>query len=329
MRVQNRDLSLEIAIIPSDEYFSNDIQGYLTADDPPDVFMSGPVLLWEHIGADLVEPLDAFVAQSTTDFDLDDFFAPLIASNRWTGKFGDPLGAGHLWELPVNCEAYNLTFLPEVLERYGVDQPSTWAEYFKAAAKVKEASAGKINGFAQRGMGVWHTMYTGYASQFWAYGATDFDSAGKCAISSPEGIAATTAFVEALRESGPPDLLNQRWYELAMDFCAGKYGFIVDSDHYIAFYQDVDTSAIRGKAAYALPLAGPTGRRESNLWTWSLVMNSKSGHKNNAWRFIEGAETHDTPRAHPGVGTHSAQLGLGDGQTLRPQRSGTASTPTR
>jgi hypothetical protein len=38
-------LELDVRILPSDEYFSNDIQGYLTGDDPPDVFMSGPVLL--------------------------------------------------------------------------------------------------------------------------------------------------------------------------------------------------------------------------------------------------------------------------------------------
>jgi hypothetical protein len=32
-------------------------------------------------------------------------------------------------------------------------------------------------------------MYTGYATQFWSYGAQDFDEQGRCAIASAEGIA--------------------------------------------------------------------------------------------------------------------------------------------
>src|SRR5262249_1137601 len=161
-------------IIPSDEYFSNTIGRYLRAEDPPDVFMSGPVLLWQHIRDGLVEPLDAYAANSAS-ISLDDFFASLIASNRSTGRFGDRLGTGPLWELPVNCEAYNLVYLPEILKRFDLEPPKTWAEYFRTARAIAKASGGSVKGFAQRGVQVWHTMYTGYASQFWAYGATDFD----------------------------------------------------------------------------------------------------------------------------------------------------------
>lgn len=282
-------LALELHIIPSDEYFSNQIHRYLDGEDNADVFMSGPVLLWEHIGAGYVEPLDAFTAQASADFDLDDFYAPLIRSNRWTGNFGDRLGHGHLWEIPVNYETYNLTYIPATLERYGCDLPQTWEELFRASALLKEKSDGTVNGFAQRGLQVWHTMYTGYATQFWSYGAQDFDDQGRCAIASAEGIAATEAFINALHQAGPPDWLNQRWYELAMDFTAGKYGFIVDSDHYIAYYEDSAKSAIQGRVGYALPPAGPTGIRASNMWTWSLVMNARSRNKSNAWRFIEWA----------------------------------------
>lgn len=280
-------------IIPTDDYFSNDIHGYLEGDDAADVFMSGPVLLWQHIGAGYVEPLDAYVAGANDAFDFDDFFASLIASNRWTGRFGDKLGEGSLWEIPVNCEAYNLAYLPATLERLGVDVPQTWTDYFAAASEIKLKSDRAINGFGQRGVQVWHTMYTGYASQFWAYGASDFDADGKCAIASPQGIAATSDFIEALRVSGPPDWLDQRWYELALDFANDKYGLIVDSDHYTAIYENPEMSQINGRVGYALPPAGPDGRRSSNMWTWSMVMNAKSRNKANGWRFIEWAAGKD------------------------------------
>ena len=42
----------------------------------------------------------------------------------------------------------------------------------------------------------------------------------------------------ALRDAGPADWLDQRWYELALDFARGRYGLIVDSDHYVAYFEE-------------------------------------------------------------------------------------------
>jgi multiple sugar transport system substrate-binding protein len=282
-------LDIEFRIIPSDAYFSNDIHAFLDGEDRADVYMSGPVLLWDHIGKGFVEPLDPYLENARPGFELNDFFGPLIASNRWSGRFGDPLGQGVLWEIPVNCETYNLAFIPAVLEKHGCPVPDTWDRFFETARLLRQRSNGMVRGFAQRGTQVWHTMYTGYATQFWASGARDFDETGRCVIGSPQGVAATRAFIDSLREAGPPDWLNQRWYELAKDFAAGRYGLIVDSDHYVAFYEMDDASAVKGKVGYSLPPIGPSGRRESNMWTWSLVMNSHSLNKQSAWSFIEWA----------------------------------------
>ena len=166
--------------------------------------MSGPVLLWEHVGAGYVEPLDALAADADPAFDLDDFFPPLLASNRWTGRFGDPLGRGPLLELPVNCEAYNLAYVPATLERHRCGVPGTWEEYFATADLLQQRSGGAVRGFAQRGAQVWHTMYTGYATQFWAWGASDFDERGRCAIASPQGVAATRRSSRRCAAAGPP-----------------------------------------------------------------------------------------------------------------------------
>jgi multiple sugar transport system substrate-binding protein len=285
--------SVQLRIVPSDLYFSNRIHDYLAGESPADVFMSGPVLLWEHVGAGFVEPLDGYLGRANSGYDFADFAPGLIAANRWTGRFGDPLGAGSLLEIPVNCESYNLAYVPTILHRCGVAVPRTWAEYFVAANQIVERAGGATRGFAQRGIDVWHTMYTGYATQFWSYGARDFDDAGRCAIASPEGVHATEDFVTALRASGPADWLNQRWYELALDFGHGQYGLIVDSDHYVALFEDAKTSNLVGQIAYAPPPIGPSGEARPNLWTWSVVMNSRSRNKDAAWRFIEWATSRD------------------------------------
>ena len=282
-------LELDIHIVPSDLYFSNDIRHLLEGDAAADVYMSGPVLMWDHLAAGFVRPLDDLIEQSNSAWDLDDFMERLIACNRWSGRFGDPLGEGPLLEIPVNCESYNLAYVPRILDAAGLDVPTTWTEYFDAAAQI--ASPGDATrGFAQRGTTAWHTMYTGYATQLWSCGGRDFEN-GSCAIASEDAVRATTEFIDALHRAGPTEWLDQRWYELALDFANGRYGLIVDSDHYVAFFEDSTTSNLVGEIAYALPPAGPDGARRPNLWTWSLVVNAHTPDATSAWRFVEWASS--------------------------------------
>ncbi len=279
---------VDVRLIDNDDYFTNELAQYLEGEDPADVYMSGPVLMWEQLGAGHVEPLDSFLERASAGYDPDDFLTTLMRCNRWSGRFGDPLGHGPLLELPVNCESYNLAYLPAVLERAGAEVPITWEGYFAVARQIAEKAA-PCRGFGQRGVNVWHTIYTGFASQLWSYGGRDFDESGACAIARPAALHATGDILAALQEAGPVDWLNQRWYELAIDFANGGYGLIVDSDHYVAYFEDPRVSTVSGKVGYALPPLGPNGQRNSNLWTWSVVMNATSRDKNTAWEFMEWA----------------------------------------
>ena len=286
--VERTGIDLDVRIVPSDLYFSNRIEHLLDGDAAADVFMSGPVLLWEHLAAGFVQPLDELLERASDTYDAGDFFAPLLRCNRWSGSFGDPLGAGPLLEIPVNCESYNLAYVPEVLDRAGLEPPGTWEQYFAAARRVVERTNGEVRGFAQRGTGAWHTMYTGFATQLWSYGGCDFED-GRCAIASPASVRATEDLLAALHDAGPTDWPEQRWYELAMDFGRARYGLIVDSDHYVAFFEDPATSELAGRIEYGLPPVGPAGERRPNLWTWSVVMSTRARNREAAWRFVEWA----------------------------------------
>ena len=281
-------IELEIEIVASDLYYSNRIHRLLDGDGAADVYMSGPVLVWEHLAAGFVQPLDEFLERASDAYDAADFVERLMLCNRWSGRFGDGLGQGPLLEIPVNCESYNLAYVPAVLDGGGLEVPATWEQYFATARAVVEQTEGGVRGFAQRGTGAWHTMYTGFATQFWSYGASDFDK-GRCALATPASLRATSDFIAALRDAGPVDWPDQRWYELALDFARGRYGLIVDSDHYVAYFEDPASSELVGQIGYAPPPRGPTGLCRPNLWTWSVVMNSRARDQQEAWRFIEWA----------------------------------------
>jgi multiple sugar transport system substrate-binding protein len=307
-------LELEINIVPSDEYFSNEIHGYLSGADGADVFMSGPVLVWEHAAAGFVQPLDDFLDRASDAYRPDDFVDALLAANRWDGRAGNRLGSGPLLEIPVNCESYNLAYVPAHLEAAEIAVPETWEAFFAAARAA--AAAGACRGFAQRGVDVWHTMYTGFATYFWSYGARDFED-GRSAIASDVAVRATADFLAALRAAGPDDWPEQRWYELALDFAQGRYALMVDSDHYVAYFEDPRYSSLVGAIEYALPPSGPAGCRP-NLWTWSVVVNARTRNLDAAWRFVEWATGPDFLRRSASEGNmNPTRLSTWDDEEFR------------
>ena len=161
---------------------------------------------------------------------------------------------------------------------HGLDVPQTWEDYFAVAAR-RRARTGGGPGFGQRGRGEWHTMYTGFATQLRSCGGRDFDPDGRAAFADADAVAVTAAFIEALRDAGPVDWTDQRWYELALDFGRGRYA--------PARRLRPLRRLLRGRAllrpgrADRLRAAagGSAGERRPNLWTWSLAMTAASRDK--------------------------------------------------
>lgn len=82
-----------VRILDNDEYFSNRLGPYLEGENPADVYMSGPVLVWQHYGAGYVEPLDPFLARASSGYDPDDFSRPCFDA---TGGAGDSASRSEL-----------------------------------------------------------------------------------------------------------------------------------------------------------------------------------------------------------------------------------------
>ena len=247
--------------------------------------MSGPVLLWEHVGAGLVEPLDEHLA----DFDLADFLPRLIEVNRWTGRAGDPLGAGPLLELPVNCESYNLAFVPDILGERGLDVPQTWEDYFAVA---RESSRGRWDAprlRAARPRRVAHDVHRVRDAAVELRrarlrprrtrgvrrprrGRRDRDLHRGAARRRPRGLDAISAGTSSRSTSG--GAATRCWSTPTTTSPSSR-----TSSH----------SDLVGRIGYAPPPAGPTGERRPNLWTWSLAMTAASRDKRAARDFIAWA----------------------------------------
>jgi len=85
----------DLKIIGSDLYFSNKIHPFLEGVGAADVYMSGPVLLWEHLAAGYVEPLDDYLRGAAGNYHP--------YPKRGNDSMNDQLPRVHRRHLPASC----------------------------------------------------------------------------------------------------------------------------------------------------------------------------------------------------------------------------------
>ena len=284
-------ISVSFLVLPETEYWDKLNIDLSSGQGSYDVFMTGPSIAWQHAYAGWIEPLDSYVNDpelTSPNYDFEDFYPAFIAANRWNLKMGGGLGEGKLWAIPVMVETSILAYRKDIFDKYEIKVPETYEEWAKVAAELmKVADKEGVYPVIQRGARDITSIQAGYYTAFSTYGAKDFDENMNCTINSPEGVKITEIWVNTIKKYGPPDWTNVTWFDLMERFASGKYGMVIDCDFFAGVYENPKKSKVTGKVAYALPPKGPDGAIRSNIWTWSLSMNSRSKHKGAAWYFIQ------------------------------------------
>jgi len=282
-------ISVNLETLTESDYMVKILTELQSGSGSYDVFMTSQPMNYQYAAAGWVEDLQPWVddpKQTAPDYDFDDFFPALIEAERWdTTDFGGA-GEGGLWAIPANEEGYALFYRADILEANGIEVPQTIDELVAAAKQLDgtEFEGKTISGFVSRGDKTYPTLNP-FSTFAGAYGVKDITD-GKATVNSPEGVEATTKWVE-LMQYAPDAASTYTWYEAQQDFLAGNAAFYIDADHMAPDFEK-EGSAIAGKVGYALPPEGPEGR-SSSLWLWSLGMNAASEHKGAAWQFIQWA----------------------------------------
>lgn len=262
-----------------------------------DLFMTSPVYNWQYIAGGWVEPLDSYIADSSktsTDWDLDDFIPGILNAGRWTGEKLAGVGEGDLYCLPLMFETYMLAYRPSVLEKYGLEVPTTYEEM----AACVSALAAQENLSDNNGMPMypvvtrfdkyWDLTYLTFGTMLQSYGVTMVDDAGKVIINSPESIEATELFIKMIQEGSPDGAGQFTFYEAQQGFASGQYVFCFnEADGFTAVYEDPDQSMVSDDAGYAVTPLGPDGKRSASTWLWSMSMNAASKNKDEAWQVLQ------------------------------------------
>lgn len=230
-----------------------------------------------------VDSLDDYINDpKLTDkawFDLDDVIPLWRAADSVKGK---------LYGMPSEGEATIHIYRTDVYKALGLSPPSTLEE-FKSTAKKAHKYDGKIAGGALRGFrGAGQNMYI-WPSLFLAWGGKWFDGDGKPQVNSEAGIKSLEFYCDLLQNYAPPGVENWNWPEIMEGFAGGNVVQYIDSNSTASIIENPKKSKVAGKIGYQRWPKGPSGRRVTSIWNWTMPINAALSKKKKVatWLYIQ------------------------------------------
>lgn len=291
-------IDVELTTMPESNYYEKLNVELASKSGSIDVFMTGAYQAWEYATAGYMEPLDDYIANpsvTNADYDYDDFIDGVINALKWDCVPGHPVGSGSQWALPMGWEINILTYNKNILAEHNVAVPETAEDLLAAATALNEFNGSGTYGLALRGTADWGTIHPAYMSLYTTWGAKDFEvEDGKLVakVNSPEAIAMTEYWVDLVKKGSAPQWATYGWELAGADLGAGIAAMMWDADRGGYTQNVAGASAQAGNLAFGtVPYPVSAGKTaddmKSNLWVWSMGMNSASQNKEAAWYFLQ------------------------------------------
>lgn len=289
-------IKVQPELYPDDTYW-NKLTVQLTTKSPAwDVVGTGIQPAWDLTPAGLLEPLNKYISDpKLTDagYDYNDFFPALRSALTWKIQ-GDQItspGTGDIWAIPHAFENIQLLYRKDILDKYHVKVPTTPQEMI-AACKALKAADPSITPLAVRGVRFWSSIHTAPISIAASYGVHDFVKKGDgidTGLDSAASVKFHEDYIAMIKTCAAPSFANDNWYQVVDGISSGHTAMAIDSNMF-GFWNDVVGKPSSGKIAFAPPLHAAGAKTfDSNIWIWSLAINSASKKKGAAWLFVQWA----------------------------------------
>ena len=259
----------------------------------------------------------------------DPMYYPLYVANGWIDPLDEYLGNGKLTDdgwfryddiqpghrgatsvdgrpygIPYDGEATIQVYRKDVYDAAGLGPAETLEQYAANAAQVHDPD-NRLWGCALRGFrGAGQNMYI-YPSIFRAYGGEWFDGE-RVTVDTPQALAALEYYVSLLNNNAPAGVENWNWPDIADAFGQGTVGSYIDAHGTAAVIANPEKSTVVGKVGFARWPKGPSGKRVTSIWNWSLPINAALSDKQKqaTWLFNQWAGSREvqvaTSYAFPG-----------------------------
>lgn len=230
--------------------------------------------------------------------DLSSYLPADEASAHFPAMIANNTVADRLVALPWFTDAGLLYYRKDLLAKYNLEPPSTWAE-LEAAARIvqaRERAAGqkRLWGFVWQGR-----PYEGLTCDALEWvashgGGSIVDVAGQVTINNPQAVAALVRAASWVGSISPPGVLNYQEEEARGVFQSGDALFMRNWPYAWPLLNG-EGSPVAGKVGVMpLPQArGEVGRHAATLGGWQLAVSRHSRHPKEAVelvRFLTGSD---------------------------------------
>jgi sorbitol/mannitol transport system substrate-binding protein len=194
---------------------------------------------------------------------------------------------GDLYAVPFYGESSMLYYRKDLLKAAGITMPAhpTWAQVQSFAAKLNQP--GKTAGICLRGLAGWGDNMASLDTVVNTFGGEWFNMNWKPQLTSPAFEAATSFYVNLIRQDGESGASADSFNQLLTLYGQGKCAMWYDST--VAATSIATTyPSIAANTGYAF---APVDKTTSSgwLWTWSLGIPQGVSSSGAAWKFVSWA----------------------------------------
>lgn len=250
----------------------------LTAKSPtPDVFAVDVIWAGEFAQRGWLEPLNGLLSEET----IGNFNPALLSAATHDGK---------VHALPLYADGIHFFYRTDLLEKYGLDVPTTWEGVMEASKIITEGeNSPQFYGFVSMWAKI-EGLFMNWLAFTNGNGGGFMDADGKVAVNSRANIDATQFMVDLLHEHryAPDSILTMRPDDARTLFQQGRAAFLMVQDFVYAPLAAED-SPVAGKFDFTrVPtFEGHGDAHSTTMGGWFLGINPNSENKEAAAAFVE------------------------------------------
>ena len=218
-------------------------------------------------------------AQADTEYDVDDFFPPMLQSVSDQDR---------MYAAPFYGESSFLMYRKDILEDAGVTMPDhpTWQQVADIAKEVNDPEQDQA-GICLRGKPGWGEMFAPLTTVVNTFGGQWYDMNWDAQVNQPGFRDAVQFYVDTIEAAGERDPASFGFTECLNLFQQGRAAMWYDATS-AAGTLEAEGSPVAGKVGY---VSAPVNKTEESgwLWSWNLAVNAESQHQDAAWQFVKWA----------------------------------------
>ena len=222
--------------------------------------------------------------------------APLMQKRGQTGPDADfiptsialcrhPYQTGALYALPYVGNSQLFFYRKDLFDKHNLKEPLKWDDVLAAAKTIQEneSSGGKTYGYVMRAA-QGNAAVADFMPIFWAFGGEMFDSSGKPAVNSQQGIAALKFMLE-LGKYSPPGYPSFNADEVGAHLLQGSAAMSINWPAWISSFSDPSKSKVIGKMAFTT-LPGATRQGQAEIGNWLIAIPKDATNPEAAMDFL-------------------------------------------